>query len=116
MEVEEGGREDTVDGAVQLSVADLWRETRIGEPREGIVCGAETEAGWREVYGRDGVWRVHREEWRAPATVMVIQCRAGNVSTANAWELAGSQGTVGKRSASSFEVHGCQSKCTGIQN
>ena len=64
VEVEEGGREDTVDGAVQLSVADLWRETRIGEPREGIVCGAETEAGWREVYGRDGVWRVHREEWR----------------------------------------------------
>ena len=33
----------------------------------------------------------------------VIRCRAGNVSTANAWELGDAQGTVGKRSASSLE-------------
>ena len=40
----------------------------------------------------------------APATVTVIRCCAGNVSTANAWELGDAQGTVGKRSASSLEV------------
>ena len=39
----------------------------------------------------------------APATLTLIQCRAGNVTTANAWELGDAQGTVRKRSASSLE-------------
>ena len=30
-----------------------------------------------------------------PAMVTVIQCHAGNVTTANAWELAGAQGAEG---------------------
>jgi hypothetical protein len=40
---------------------------------------------------------------KAPATVTAIRCHVGHVSTANAWELADAQGTVGKRSASSLE-------------
>ena len=46
----------------------------------------------------------------AAATVTVIQCHARNVYTANAWELADAQGTVGKLSASSLEVPGSRSK------
>ena len=51
----------------------------------------------------------------APATVRVIQCHAGNVSTWNAWELEDAQGTVGKLSASSFEVSGSLSKYQGFR-
>ena len=42
----------------------------------------------------------------APATVAASQRHMGNVTTANAWELADAQGTVGKRAASSVEVSG----------
>ena len=33
--------------------------------------------------------------WRAPATVMVIRCRAGHVDCENPWELRDAPGTVG---------------------
>ena len=52
-------------------------------------------------------------EWEAPATVAVIKCHAGHVPTANAWELGDPQGTVGKLSASCFEVTGSATKLQG---
>ena len=52
----------------------------------------------------------------APATVAAIQHHVGNVSTANAWELADAQGTVGKRATSSLEVSASDAKSLGFLN
>ena len=46
----------------------------------------------------------------APAPGRVIQLHKGNVDYGTPWELEDVSGTVGKLSASCFEVVGCRSK------